>query len=281
MKQIENLDYFHQYWVGLMDGDGSIQINHWRKKGLQFRLAIELKLDPLNLRLLKKIEQSVGGSVREERKSGFLFWTENDRRRIEKMCAIFERFPPLTTRLACQLEFLLKCIRADQDSEKRAVLFLQSRKQCVAWYLENRGQKYSSRLEKRENLSMQALHQLPYFKGWLSGFIEAEGCFTMREASSRVVSFSISQKGDGYLLKEIALFFSIRNKIREISLNKTKNLPLCNKKPQEEPLFLLEVAKRETLREVVSHCTRYPLLGEKERSFIAFSHSIRKDGDIK
>lgn len=273
MNQIKNLDYLHQYWVGLMDGDGSIQVNHWRKKALQFRLVIKLKFDPLNLRLLKKIEQSIGGSVRQEKGGAFLVWTENHRQRIEKMCTIFERFPPLTTRLTCQLEFLLKCIHASQDSEKRA--------DCVVWYLESRDQKYSSRLKKREILSAQTLHQLPHFKAWLSGFIEAEGCFTMREASSKVISFSISQKGDAYLLQEIALFFSAENKIRRISLKKTKKLPVCDKNPQEEALFLLEIAKREILRRVVSHCTRYPLLGEKERSFIVFSHSIFPDGDIK
>jgi len=33
-------DYVHKYWVGLMDGDGSIQVNHWRYKNLQYRLVI-------------------------------------------------------------------------------------------------------------------------------------------------------------------------------------------------------------------------------------------------
>ena len=28
------------FWVGLMDGDGSIQVNHWRKLSLQYRLVI-------------------------------------------------------------------------------------------------------------------------------------------------------------------------------------------------------------------------------------------------
>ena len=34
--------YIQQFWVGLMDGDGSIQVNHWRKKDLQYRLVIKL-----------------------------------------------------------------------------------------------------------------------------------------------------------------------------------------------------------------------------------------------
>ena len=27
-------EYIKMFWVGLMDGDGSIQVNHWRKKNL-------------------------------------------------------------------------------------------------------------------------------------------------------------------------------------------------------------------------------------------------------
>ena len=36
-------EYIKIFWVGLIDGDGSIQVNHWRKKYLQFRLVIKSK----------------------------------------------------------------------------------------------------------------------------------------------------------------------------------------------------------------------------------------------
>ena len=35
-------EYIKMFWVGLMDGDGSIQVNHWREKSLQYRLVIKL-----------------------------------------------------------------------------------------------------------------------------------------------------------------------------------------------------------------------------------------------
>jgi hypothetical protein len=38
-----NRDYIKKFWVGLMDGDGSIQVNHWRSRYLQYRLVIKLK----------------------------------------------------------------------------------------------------------------------------------------------------------------------------------------------------------------------------------------------
>ena len=42
-------EYIKMFWVGLMDGDGSIQVNHWRKQSLQYRLVI--KLDRKSTRL--------------------------------------------------------------------------------------------------------------------------------------------------------------------------------------------------------------------------------------
>lgn len=38
------------------------------------------------------------------------------------------------------------------------------------------------------------LNTLPYFGRWLSGFIEAEGCFCLRKNLNR--SFSIAQNND-------------------------------------------------------------------------------------
>lgn len=33
---MSNKSYLKKFWVGLMDGDGSIQVNHWRKQNLQY-----------------------------------------------------------------------------------------------------------------------------------------------------------------------------------------------------------------------------------------------------
>ena len=38
-KKSDN-EYIKMFWVGLMDGDGSIQVNHWRKQSLQYRLVL-------------------------------------------------------------------------------------------------------------------------------------------------------------------------------------------------------------------------------------------------
>jgi hypothetical protein len=52
--RIKNKDpsYIQKFWVGLMDGDGSIQVNHWRKKALQYRLVIKLRHCSENVEML-------------------------------------------------------------------------------------------------------------------------------------------------------------------------------------------------------------------------------------
>lgn len=34
-------EYITRFWVGLMDGDGSIQVNHWKRRSIQYRLVIK------------------------------------------------------------------------------------------------------------------------------------------------------------------------------------------------------------------------------------------------
>src|SRR4051794_19228235 len=48
-------EYAARFWVGLMDGDGSVQVNHWRRTSLQYRLVIKLKHTSANEQMLKKI----------------------------------------------------------------------------------------------------------------------------------------------------------------------------------------------------------------------------------
>ena len=57
-------DYIKKFWVGLMDGDGSIQVNHWRYQNLQYRLVIKLKYCSENILMLNLIEKQLGGRVR-------------------------------------------------------------------------------------------------------------------------------------------------------------------------------------------------------------------------
>lgn len=296
-KNIEYSSYIRQFWVGLMDGDGSLQVNHWRKKSLQYRLVIKLKNDPdkYNITLLQRIQKSIGGNVRIVSSNKFVTWVENHRSKISQILQIFEKYPPLTQRLYSQYLFYLESSKRDN----------------IEWYLENRSKKYiifhpkavcdSKKKQKTEQdfvLSPFVSHKINFwdatkwfdsisnvkpnseeesFKGWLSGFIEAEGCFTLRCLSSKVCSFSISQKGEPLLLQRINMFFGGQTKVRKVSLKKEKSFcGIIQNIYQKQNLYILEIYKKTVLEKILSHCTAYPLYGEKQRSFYLFKKHLYK-----
>jgi cytochrome c oxidase subunit 1 len=210
------------FWIGLMDGDGSIQVNHWRKKYLQFRMVIKLKNTSANALMLTSISHEVGGRVTFT-KDNFVLWLVDDKKTIKKCIPLLR---PKTQRLLCQLDFLKEnLVRADMD-----------------WYLENRDRKYdkSFPVEELKNSS------------WISGFIEAEGCFCIRKSGNH--SFSISQKNEKALLESLRDFFGASNQIREVSPN----------------FYFLEIYRKEALFNMVNYLDRYPLMGEKKVSFEKF-----------
>lgn len=154
---------------------------------------------------------------------------------------IFTVYPPLTSRLTCQLEFLKVCIKNNSVKD----------------YLNNRKFKYNYPLKVIEQFSIN--NTMPsYFPSWLSGFIEAKGCFSIR-ISSKNHSFSIGQNEDFYLLENIKVFFNLSVMVR----NPYKNF------------FIIESYRKETLNRIINHCTNYPLLGEKFQSLDKFIKALK------
>lgn len=103
-------------------------------------------------------------------------------------------------------------------------------------------------LEKKETLPS-------YSDGWLSGFIDAEGCFSghVRKDWSKIsLNFSISQKGEeevfNYLKKLIggSLFF------------------------ENEKYFRLKVGKFSDIQSLIAYLENYPLRSSKHISFVRF-----------
>jgi hypothetical protein len=265
-------DYLLKFWVGLMDGDGSIQINHWRKTYLQYRLIIKLKYDPENLNMLNLIQAQLGGRVRlvggsfvskypvpclhpailsdsalqdmppcmqasssSPIQDAFVLWVVDSRQSFLRIIRIFDIYPPQTSRLRAQLRFALRCLEQNN----------------VDWYLVARDSKY---LERDTHVSVGHAN---FFKEWLSGFIEAEGCFRIRKNGS--CSFSIGQKNDFFLLDKIRTYFGIQSRIQNL----------------KQDFWLLETYRKDTLLKLVEHVTNYPLLGEKVSSFNKFKEYIK------
>lgn len=236
-------EYIKMFWVGLMDGDGSIQVNHWNKKSLQYRLVIKLSNINSNYNMLIKIAKVIGGSVRITGKDKDVIWVVNKKEMIQDIIKIFETYPPLTSKKICQLEFLKQCLL----------------KNSVDWYLNNRNLKYSNQITIINSNPLNSLafskdstNYLSYFNGWISGFIEAEGCFSIRKNGNH--SFSIGQNDDIYLLNEIKQFFAADNIIRNSYAN----------------FYSLEIYKKVILNKIINHCKNFPLLGQKAESLNEF-----------
>lgn len=226
-------EYLKLFWVGLMDGDGSIQVNHWCKQYLQYRLVIKLSNLTSNYNMLIKIAKVIGGSVIITGKGKDLIWVVNKKETIKEIIKIFDLYPLFTSKKICQLKFLKECML----------------KNSVDWYLLNRNYKYNDQLSII-NSDMFGLEKgiisLPYyFKGWFSGFVEAEGCFSIRKNNNH--SFYIGQNDDIYLISIIKEYFGATNIVR----NPYRNF------------YCLEIYKKETLKRILNHFNNYPLLGEK------------------
>jgi len=242
VSDIFNKNIYNQYikifWVGLMDGDGSIQVNHWREQSLQYRLIIKLSNIKSNYNMLIEVAKVVGGTVRITGKGADVIWVVNKKQEVEEIIKIYDTYPPLTSRKICQLAFLKTCLVNTS----------------VETYLLNRKLKYDKQLtiiKSNFNLNLPS-----YFKEWLSGFIEAEGCFSIRKSNNH--SFSIGQNDDFYLIDAIKQYFEVTNKLRNTY----------------GKFYSIEVYKKEVLLKIITHCTNYPLLGEKLESLKKFRQKL-------
>ncbi len=167
-------DYIKMFWVGLMDGNGSIQVNYLRrKKKLIYRLIIKLSNTKSNYNMLIEVAKVVGGTVRIIDKGADVIWEFSDlsEKKIKEIIKIYSTYPPLTSKIICQLAFLKKCLN----------------KTPVKFYFFNRNIKYDKQLTiVKSNINLKTSI---YFNAWLSGFIEAKGCFSIRKFNNH--SFSL------------------------------------------------------------------------------------------
>lgn len=247
------------FWVGLMDGDGSIQTNYWvskdkKYKSIQYRMIIQLKNLPSNYKMLVEISKILKGSVRILNKSEKVIWVMDDRDQIYNLIReVYYKYPPLQYRRYYQLKFMLLCMHLkDYD-----------------FYLNNRNNKFDTNLYENykdffknesliyyngfNNLYNSNMYTLDYYKGWLSGFMEAESSFSLRTTNNNH-SFSISQDNEYDLIQSIVLFFNIKNQIR----NPYKNF------------YIIEVYRRSVLLNIYHHLMEYPLLGNKNEQMTKF-----------
>lgn len=233
--------------VGLIDGDGSLQVNHWRYKIIQFRLVVKLGDKPLNYEMLCTIASIYGGNVRRvQKENGYVIWTVNDKKTFTRtILPLFSKYPPLTSRMHLQLQFFL-------------VFFNDPN---VDLYFKLRDSKYID----REKVSPLFKKAPSYFSNWLGGFIESEGSFVNR--SSGGSSFSIAQNHDFYLIEAIRDFYGVSHLTISKKFGKVSGYPL----------YEVSIASLAGVTHVISHCV--PLLqGYKYHQLIEF---ISKSKSLK
>jgi hypothetical protein len=240
-------DYVEQFWVGLIEGDGSILVRRNKKNEIYGAFEISLKHLNKNEEMLKLISEYIGGRIYYERKNKEILkvkWVSVSTKDVNKCLNILYKYPLLTSRKICQLEHLIKCLENKNWD----------------YHLKTRDNKYQ--------LQTNLIHYfnnyffIPhYFNGWISGFVEAEGCFRFRD--NKAISFYISQNNDIYILNAIKTIFNSKHKI---GINKDfRSLSVQ---------YRVSISGKPCLTLIKNHFYNYPLMGNKKLSFDIWSDSI-------
>ena len=263
VKKEEINNYIEPFFVGLLEGEGTITTNLRKsKKSIAVRIIIALKNDNDNEIMLNKIQEVIGGRVVIERNDKYVTWIASSNRDINKVFLVLARYPLLTVRKQCQLEFAKKCL-LNQDVDN----FMLNRENMY---------KNSKALLAELNQS-DDIKQPSYFKPWLSGFIEAEGNFilvfdALRSGHLRKSAFTIGQNDELHILKMIKLYFQGTTKI-------LKDIKKINFKGviADTNHYRLHLYNASTRKLLFEHFDQYPLIGQKKVSYSKFyEYHIKK-----
>jgi len=199
--------------------------------------------------MLNIIKYIIGGKVTIERRDKYVTWIVSSKIEILKVFEILSKYPLLTSRKQCQLNFAKDCLMSKDKST----------------FLINRNNKYKYKNKLLEKCALKnEITDLPsYFPGWLSGFIEAEGNFNLHfneKGSLKNSKFSIGQNDEFHILNWIKLYFQSNNVIL-----KSKPKENCNCY-----YYRLHLYNKESRNLIFIHFEKYPLLGYKNVSYKHF-----------
>jgi hypothetical protein len=121
-------DYIEQFFVGLLEGDGTITVDFIRNNKKRVRIFIAIKNLEDNRFMLNLIEKYIGGRVVIERNNRYVTWYATSRTDIAKVFAILAKYPLLSTRKLCQLDFAKDFINSSQDISEQEFIKLRDDK---------------------------------------------------------------------------------------------------------------------------------------------------------
>ena len=241
LSSIINIDYIEQFWVGLLEGDGTITIDENKPSiNSRCRIVISVLNSTENEYMLNIIKNYIGGKVRIEKKEKYVTWSAMNKKDIYNCIAIIDKYPLLTSRKICQFEFMKSCLRNRHRD----------------YFLAHRDSKYKNQqyiINKYNNNFV-----IPYYFGaWLSGFIEAEGCFSMYKQKypdflEKPKGFSIGQNNDFYIILAIKNYF---NSNHAISIDKNIKENISH--------YHITMYGPSLRKKLYSHFLINPLLGHK------------------
>lgn len=107
-----NERFYVGFFLGLLEGDGSIQVNSWKKKYLQFRIIIKLKETPENYRMCVELRDTLGIMNLHIRR-GYVILVEDHKKRFPKIMQIIDRYGLITIRKKKQYAFFRYCFDAN------------------------------------------------------------------------------------------------------------------------------------------------------------------------
>jgi hypothetical protein len=255
-SQLNDIDYetyIKQFWVGLLEGDGTITVSCPGANHVKVRMIISIKNLRENCIMLLLIQEVLGGTVKIERKAQYVTWIAIKKDLIQTLIRILKQYPLLTTRKQCQLKFAAKCI--ENGTKDFAV--------------ENRDFMYNDQpnmIEYNENNFL-----IPtYFPAWLSGFIEAEGNFRFLSDKRRNMEisgrFNVGQNFEHFIIKAIRDYFGGDNKI-QVVISK-KEFSIKRKLLGEVKHYYVEMGSKAVKTAIFDHFSKYPLLGHKKVTYL-------------
>lgn len=255
LSRLSNIDYetyIKQFWVGLLEGDGTITVSSPGPNYVKVRMFISIKNLRENVLMLLLIKEVVDGTVRIEQNSQYVTWVAIRKDLIQTLIGILKEYPLLTSRKQCQLKFAIKCI---ENGTKDFVV-------------ENRDFMYQDQ-KGIIDYNNQNFTTPNYFSAWLSGFVEAEGNFIFLKDKRRNMEisgrFNIGQNFDFYIISAIRDYFGGNVKIQTIVSK--KEFSEKRKLLGEVKHYWVEMGSKEVKNTIFTHFTKYPLLGDKNRTY--------------
>lgn len=257
-----NLIYF---FFGLLEGDGSIQVNHYKKRYLQYRIIIKLKYTLENYFMLSKIRDEIGFMNLHVRNNCVLL-VQDDKKKLLKILELIDLHAYTFVSLHSYKKFFFfrYCLTNNVTYSEYFYIKFNPTGMDQWFSMQPNFADFSRQIDA------QTILQLPYFNNWLCGFTEAEGCFSIRrKRKNNSKSFSIGQNNGYEILSAIKLHFEIPNKIRNPS----------------GKFYVIETYNKKCLKKVVdfytgdNNSTIIGLIGNKKLQLRNFCDSVKDAKD--